>query len=214
VTDPGGWAARLRDGACQALERELSTSELAAFDAYIDLLVTWQGVHRLLGSRDPRWIVDELILDSLLFVRLLPGSGRSLLDLGSGAGIPGIPIGIVRPDLRLALLEVRRRRASFLSTAIRRLGLTRAEVIPLRAEEALAQRPELAGGFDAVVSRCAGEIRLVIRLAAPFLAQGGRLIVSGPPSPRGGGPPGQWVTLDRPQKARPRTFFVLDSLGA
>jgi 16S rRNA (guanine527-N7)-methyltransferase len=211
VTARSDLAIQLRTGAAQILERELSISEATNFDKYIDLLVTWQGVHRLLGTSDRKWIIDEIILDSLLFVRLLPARASSLLDFGSGAGVPGIPIGIVRPGLRLTLLEVRRRRASFLATAIRLLGLTQARVLSLRAEVAL---PELAGSFDAVVSRCAGAPRRISGLAEPFLAPGGRLVVSGPPKPRGDGSPGRWVTLDRPMTTRARTFFVRDSVGA
>ncbi len=205
---------RLAAGARPILDRDLSPQELAAFDAYIELLATWQRTYRLVGSSDRAWIIDEVILDSLLFARFLPSPARSVLDLGSGAGIPGVPLGIVRPELKFTLLEARRRRASFLATAIRGLKLGNTEVVSLRADEALARRAELKAGFDVVVSRCAGGLRMVARLAAPFLAPGGRLIVSGPPEPRATDIHGRWVTVDHPTKARPRAFFVLDSQEA
>ena len=102
---------RLAAGARTILDRELSPTERAAFLTYMDLLLAWQRVYRLVGSSDRRWVIDELILDSLLFVRFLPAHARSVLDLGSGAGIPGIPLRIVRPMVRFTLLEARRRRS-------------------------------------------------------------------------------------------------------
>ena len=204
--------SRLAAGARAILERELLPAERAAFLTYVDLLRTWQGVYRLVGSSDRGWIIDELILDSLLFVRFLPARARSVLDLGSGAGIPGIPLKVVRPTVRFTLLEARRRRASFLAAAVRALGLENTEVVPLRAEEALALRPELEAGFDVVVSRCAGELQRVCRLASPFLAARGRVIVSGPPeAPTAADVSGQWRTVCHPGRAGPRTFFVFDS---
>jgi 16S rRNA (guanine527-N7)-methyltransferase len=207
----GDLDSRLSAGAREILDRELSPTERATFFTYMELLLTWQRIYRLVGSSDRRWIIDELILDSLLFARFLPSRARSVLDLGSGAGIPGIPLRIVRPRVRFTLLEARRRRASFLGAAIRALELENTEVIPLRAEDALGRRPELKGGFDLVVSRCAGEPQKVARLASPFLAAGGRLVVSGPPEPTEANRPGRWVTVCHPSKAQPRTFFVLDS---
>src|SRR5438270_1796487 len=187
------------------------SAERVAFLTYIDLLRTWQGVYRLVGSSEREWIIDDLILDSLLFVRFLPARARSVLDFGSGAGIPGIPLSVVRPTVRFTLLEARRRRASFLAAAIRALGLESTEVVPLRAEEALARRPELKAGFDVVASRCAGKLQRVARLASPFLAPGGRVVLSGPPEPPTANVPGQWLTVCHPGKPRPRTFFVFDS---
>jgi len=206
--------SRLAAGARPILERELSSTERAAFLTYMELLLTWQRVYRLVGSSDRRWIIDELILDSLLFVRFLPARASSVLDLGSGAGIPGIPLRIVRPMVRFTLLEARRRRASFLGAAIRALELENTEVIPLRAEDLADRRPELKAGFDLVVSRCAGELQKVARLASPFLAAGGRLVISGPPEPPEAQIPGQWVTVCHPSTTQPRTFFVHDSREA
>ena len=70
--------------------------------------------HRIIGSTEPDWIVEGLLLDSLLFLRVLSPDVQSILDFGAGAGLPGIPIKIVRPEIELTLLEARRRRASFL----------------------------------------------------------------------------------------------------
>jgi 16S rRNA (guanine527-N7)-methyltransferase len=127
------------------------------------------------------WIVEHLFLDSLLFLRLLPTAARTLVDLGSGAGMPGVPIKIVRSDVEITLVESRRRRASFLSAVIRELGLTQAHVVADRIEGRL---PEMEGRYDAVVMRCAGDVDSLMPLATRLLAPRGLVIASGPPEPR------------------------------
>jgi len=102
----------LSRGARAILDRPLSERETSLFNNYMILLNKWQRTQRLAGSAEPGWVVENLLLDSLLFLHVLPPSLTSLLDLGSGAGIPGIPIKIVAPDVKLVLVESRRRRAS------------------------------------------------------------------------------------------------------
>src|SRR5687768_10672899 len=145
--------AALRRGAQEILGRPLTQEQVDQFVKYLELLVKWQKVQRLVGSVEPRSMVDDLILDSLLFVRVLQPGIRSLMDLGSGAGLPGIPLAIVVPETDITLVEARQKRASFLSTAVRELRLERVRVVGSRAEEL---PPELGHAFDAVVMRCAG----------------------------------------------------------
>ncbi|OGK86376.1 MAG: 16S rRNA (guanine(527)-N(7))-methyltransferase RsmG [Candidatus Rokubacteria bacterium GWA2_73_35] len=167
-------------------------------------MLEWQRTHRLVGSSEPRWIVENLFLDSLLFLRVLPPGITTLLDLGSGAGIPGIPIKLVRPAIQLVLVESRRRRASFLSTAVRDLGLSGTRVVGGRAEDHLA---ELAGRFDAVVMRCAGEVSEMFPLAARLTRAGGVVVASGPPTPQDLRM-GEWVSVEGAEAGRPRRFAV------
>lgn len=159
---------------------------------------------RLIGSTDPGWIVEHLLLDSLLFLRLLPPDMRSLLDFGAGAGLPGIPIKIVKPEITLSLLEGRRRRASFLSVAVRELGLSGACVVHARAEDA---PHELRGAFDAVVIRCAGSLDKTMPTASRFVAPGGIVVASGPPEvrPLTGA---EWVTVPGLRPGSTRRFAV------
>jgi 16S rRNA (guanine527-N7)-methyltransferase len=170
----------LSRGARRVLGRPLEAGEVELFSKYLDLLAKWQKTHRLVGSDDPRWIVQELILPSLLFRDLLPADARNVLDLGSGAGFPGLPLKIVGAVDRITLVEARRRRASFLATAVRTLGLTNVTVI---GERLLAAPAALAGQFDAVVMRCAGGLVDVLPLALEFVRPGGVVVASGPPSP-------------------------------
>ena len=167
-------------------------------------MTKWQKTHRLIGSTEPRWIVESLFLDSLLFLRVLPPGIASLLDLGSGAGVPGIPIKLVRPTIQLMLVESRRRRASFLSTVVRELALSGTRVISGRAEDHLG---ELAGRFDAVVMRCAGDVSELFPLAARLVVAGGVVVASGPPAQQGLSL-GEWVSVEGAQPGLTRIFAV------
>jgi 16S rRNA (guanine527-N7)-methyltransferase len=182
----------------------LTGPERDLFTNYLNLLRKWQKSQRLIGSAEPGWIVEKLFLDSLLFLRVLPARLGSLLDLGSGAGLPGIPIKIVRPEIQLVLLESRQRRASFLSNAVRELALERVSVVSGRAEE-LAE--ELGERFDAVVMRCAGDVERLFPVAARFVMPGGLVVASGPPRER----PlslGEWVTVGAGEGGKTRRFAV------
>jgi 16S rRNA (guanine527-N7)-methyltransferase len=194
----------LAKGAASLLGRPLTRKERDDFDKYQSLLVQWQRAHRLVGSTDPMWIVEHLFLDSLLFGRLLPASVRRLADLGSGAGLPGLPLKIVRRELDLVLIESRRRRAMFLTSAIRAMKLGGVRVLEGRAELLMDQ---LGGRFDAVVMRCAGDLEAMIPLAAELVSEHGIVVASGPPKPK----PlsvGEWVTVPGLTAGAMRRFAV------
>jgi 16S rRNA (guanine527-N7)-methyltransferase len=194
----------LAQGAFSILGRTLTPLELDRFSRYLALLVKWQRSHRHIGSSDEMWIVEHLFLDSLLFLRLLPSAARSLADIGSGAGMPGVPIKIVRSDVEVTLVESRRRRASFLSAVVRELPLVGTRVVAARIESRLS---ELEGRFDAVVMRCAGDVGELMPLAARLLAPQGVVIASGPPEPRPLAQ-GEWVVVPGLRPSSTRRFAV------
>lgn len=164
-------------GARAILRRELTDEERGRFQQYMALLIEWNRVHRLIGSADPGWIVDHVFLDSLLFLRALPPEIETLADVGSGAGIPGLPIKIVVFPIRVTLIETRQRRISFLRAVIRELGLSGVSVLEARAEEV----PEdLLASFDAAVARCAGPSDQVFEWATPLVKPGGVVVIGGP----------------------------------
>ena len=173
--------AILADGSSRILERDLSSHETEAFVEYLTLLTRWQRVHRLVGSIEPQWLIENVILDSLLFLPLLPTEVEVIADLGSGAGVPGIPLKIVRPEMRVTLIESRERRASFLSTVVRELGLLECRVVAGRAEDIPRDDRE----YDAVVMRCAGDLTELVPVAADLLRPRGIVIASGPPGKQG-----------------------------
>ncbi len=157
-----------------------------------------------MGSVDPTWVVENLFVDSLMFLKVLPHDVHELLDLGTGAGFPGMPLKIVWPELRLILVEPRSRRVSFLSALVRELELDDVTVMQERAE-VLVNRPEVR--VDAVVMRCAGPLEAVFPVAASLVKPGGVVIASGPPATSAREPQGQWVEVSGPRGLR--RFAVL-----
>jgi 16S rRNA (guanine527-N7)-methyltransferase len=199
----------LASGAASILGRSLTAIELGSFRKYLKLLQKWQKSQRLIGSPDEGWIVENLFLDSLLFLRALPEDVLSLADIGSGAGLPGIPIKIVRNNIRVSLIESRAKRASFLSAAVRELGLQDIQVIAGRVEQ---YADEARGAFDAAVMRCAGDFSDTVQLAAPLVGRGGLIVASGPPTPR----PlkmGSWVEVPGVRSGTSRRFAVFRAEG-
>lgn len=117
-------------------------------------------------------------LDGLQFV---PEGAHRALDLGSGGGLPGLPLALARPAVPWVLLDGSVKRGEFLREAVEYLDLSgRVEVVTARAEEA-GRYPDLRGGFDVVVARSFGPAAVTAECAAPFLQTGGRLVVAEPP---------------------------------
>jgi len=114
VTDP---LESLAEGTQEILGRPLTKRERGLFCKYLELLIKWNKSQRLIGSAAPHWIVENLFLDSLLFLKVFPSPPSTLLDLGAGAGLPGIPLKIVLGEVELVLVESRQKRVSFLSSA-------------------------------------------------------------------------------------------------
>ena len=126
-------ASLLAEGLFSVLQRVPAPGEVAKFQRYLQLFLQWNSVHRLTAYRRPEEIVRKLLLDSLLFLKVLPPQAIKLLDFGSGAGIPGIPLKIVSPQIVLTLVEAQRRRSSFLAAVLRELELDDVRLIHGRA---------------------------------------------------------------------------------
>jgi 16S rRNA (guanine527-N7)-methyltransferase len=164
--------------AASALGRPATAEEADKLYKYLQLLIKWQKAQRLIGSADSAWIVDNVIVDSLLFARALPTGIRMLCDVGSGAGIPGIPLSVVLPAVSITLLEARQKRASFLAAAIREIPLPNCCLLNQRLEVAAGQLRER---FDAAVMRCAGDPTALVPQLSALLHPGGLVVASGPP---------------------------------
>jgi len=140
---------------------------------------------RTLGVLGPGPVSDHVV-HSEVFLEALRGRDGSVVDLGSGAGVPGLIIACARPDLTVTLIDSRMRRAALLEEAVEALALgDRVRVLGGRAED-LGRDPELRGQFDVATARSFGSPPVVAECGAPFLRVGGHLIVSEPPqtSPR------------------------------
>lgn len=140
---------------------------------YIGLLAKWNKAYNLTAIREPEAMVKQHLLDSLAVAPHLPlaADGR-LADVGSGAGLPGIPLAIARPDLRVTLNDSSAKKAAFLRQATIELSIPNAEVHEGRVED---WRPSSA--FDAVISRAFAELRAFV-LACRHLARPGGLLVA------------------------------------
>jgi 16S rRNA (guanine527-N7)-methyltransferase len=137
---------------------------------------------RSLGLLGPGPAVDHLV-HAQGFIDALDGVAGRVIDLGSGGGVPGLPVAVAREDLELVLLDSSVRRCEFLSSAVEALGLApRVSVVVGRAED--VGRGELRGTAAAVISRSFGPPAATAECAAPLLVVGGRLIVSEPPDAR------------------------------
>lgn len=157
--------------------------------SYAELLERWSRKHNLVRFDEPRELVDRHLLDALEGARLLSGGGR-LIDIGSGAGLPGVPLLIARPAWSGVLLEPRQKRWAFLKLVIRELALD-AKAVDARFEDFTDD-----DGFDLVTSRAVGGESALLEWARPRLHDGGRVAL--------------WTTVEGEQKiGRERGWRVL-----
>lgn len=151
---------------------DLSEAMQAKLLAYVALLKKWNGTYNLTAIRDEAEMLPQHLLDSLSVLPVLQESalaGRRWADVGSGAGLPGIPLAIVRPDLDMSLIETVEKKSAFQRQAKIELGLANVTVVNRRVEDVPG------GAFDAVISRAFADLAEFIRLAGHLLTQGGRL---------------------------------------
>ncbi|MEW5769218.1 MAG: 16S rRNA (guanine(527)-N(7))-methyltransferase RsmG [Pseudomonadota bacterium] len=145
---------------------ELAPAQQAALLDYLALLAKWNRTYNLTAIHEPERMLTHHILDSLA---VLPHVGPGpLLDVGSGAGLPGIPLAIARPDLDVTLLDASQKKCGFMQQAAIELRLSGVKVVHSRCEE---YRP--AAGFPQIVSRAFSELGEFVRLTGHLLAPGG-----------------------------------------
>lgn len=140
------------------------------FERYLELLLKWSRTYNLTAITDPEEIRVKHFEDSLSLLPFLPSAGR-LLDIGTGAGFPGIPIKIERPDLEVVLLDSQRKKISFCAEVIRRLGLQKISACHGRAED--PKTIKALGFFEAAISRALFSIPDFLKIAKPYLQPGG-----------------------------------------
>lgn len=141
--------------------------------AYAELLATDGTVRGLIGPREVPRLWDRHLLNSAAVAPLVPDRAR-VVDVGSGAGLPGIPLALARPDLAVVLLEPLARRVAFLDECVERLALDNVTVVRGRAEEGPVRRS--LGGADVVVARAVAPIERLAGWCLPLLRTGGRLL--------------------------------------
>jgi 16S rRNA (guanine527-N7)-methyltransferase len=165
---------------CERRGIRLAADQLDGLVRYLELLLQWQRSLNLSGLRQADQLMDVLIAESLDFLQgdLLPRRAR-LLDLGTGAGVPGIPLAICEPRLHLTFLDRSQKKMTFVRRVVSHLQLRGCAFESVPAEM-LARRLAPEDRFDAVVSRGVGRVAHLLALAAPLLRPGGVLVLRKP----------------------------------
>jgi len=157
-------ATQLADGIA-ALGLSIPESNQARLLQYLALIQKWNRVHNLTAVRKPEAMLALHVLDSLAVLPYV--SGPRIADVGSGAGLPGIPLALARPEWHVALVESNHKKAVFLQQARIELGLENVEVIAERAES-VRSNP----GFNTVISRAFSDLADFVKLAEHLCAPG------------------------------------------
>ena len=156
---------------------ELSETQLMQLEKYYEMLVEKNKVMNLTAITEYEDVLKKHFLDSLALSQLINLNGKKakLLDMGTGAGFPGIPLKIVFPELEITLMDSLNKRIVFLKEVISELGLTGITAVHGRAEEA-ALKPEYREKFDFCVSRAVARLVSLTEFCLPFVKQGGYFI--------------------------------------
>lgn len=152
------------------LRPELTSEQIERFCAYYDLLVDWNTRVNLTAITGMEDVANKHFIDSLAAEPYLK-PGASVIDVGTGAGFPGVPLLIVRPDLKLTLLDGLNKRIVFLQTLLETLGL-KADCVHMRAEDA-GQSPKYREKFDAALTRAVSGLPVLAELTLPLVKVGG-----------------------------------------
>jgi len=170
---------KLIDGA-QKLGIKLSDKQITQFKLYYQELVSWNKKFNLTTITDYQEVQIKHFLDSLTVISALTEEeltqpGFSTIDIGTGAGFPGIPLKVFLSQSRLVLLDSKAKKATFLQHVIEQLELDDVEVVVGRAEE-IGHRPLFRENFTLVVSRAVASLPTLVELALPFCQMGGKFI--------------------------------------
>lgn len=150
---------------------ELTTEQVGAFETYFRDLVEWNQRANLTSIIERDQVVIKHFLDSLSLAPVVRDA-KSLIDIGSGAGFPGLPLKIMRPDLRVTLLEATGKKVAFLNHIISTLDLSNILAIHARAED-LGRDPGHRERYDAAVARAVAELATLAEYTLPFVRVGG-----------------------------------------
>lgn len=154
-----------------------SDEQINAFMTYLSELKKWNRAYNLTGLAKDEDIIIKHFLDSLLYLKAIPQGAIHIADIGTGAGFPGIPIKIVRPEIQMYLIEPSGKKAAFLRHIISQIQLKQIEVIEKRIEEVKVNK-ELPCAVDIGVTRALFDIGTFIKKTSHIIRPGGILILN------------------------------------
>jgi 16S rRNA (guanine527-N7)-methyltransferase len=218
---------RLIAAARALLNLELTPTQVAAFQRYAGELRAWNDKFNLTAITDPEGIQVKHFLDSLSVLKVLPAQwGRlRLVDVGTGAGFPGLPLKIICPDLRLTLVEATGKKVTFCQAMVEALHLSGVTVVKSRAEE-FGQDPAHREQYDWAVARAVAEMPVLAEYLLPLVRRGGHALAQkgeGAPAEthaaegairRLGGQLARIVPVELPGVVETRYLVVLEKVAA
>ncbi len=162
--------------AAEAASLSLSEEQILKFTRYDALLIDWNERMNLTAITEPRDVAVKHMVDSLTAYDAALFSGApTVIDVGTGAGFPGIPLKIFDPSIRLTLMDSLAKRLAFLEAVVEDLGLTGVTCVHARAEDA-AHEPQRRERYDIAVSRAVARLPVLLEYTLPFVKKGGHLI--------------------------------------
>jgi 16S rRNA (guanine527-N7)-methyltransferase len=160
----------------QRADVALSAEQIGSLSRYIDLLLAANQRMNLTRITDRAAAQAQHVGDALTLLPFLPREAHRLADVGSGGGVPGIPLAIARPDVAVVLIESTRKKAAFLDDAVKELRLRKVTVSALRAEEAGAKDSPLRANFDVVAARAVATMNWLAEWCLPLAKKGGKVL--------------------------------------
>lgn len=154
----------------------LTAEQIKQFSIYNDVLLDWNTRMNLTALTAPEDVAVKHIIDSLMaYDAALFASARTLIDVGTGAGLPGIPLAVYAPHIAVTLMDALQKRVRFLTEAVQAMELGNVRCIHARAEEA-AHAEEHRAGYDIAVSRAVARMPVLLEYTLPFVRVGGTLL--------------------------------------
>ncbi len=155
---------------------ELTKQQVENFSRYYELLIEWNEKMNLTALTEPEDVALKHFCDSILLLKFaeIP-QNSSLIDVGTGAGFPSIPIKIIRPDIKLCLLDSLNKRLTFLAEVVKELELTGVQIVHSRAEDG-SRKVELREKFDFATSRAVAQLNVLSEYCLPYVKVGGAFL--------------------------------------
>jgi 16S rRNA (guanine527-N7)-methyltransferase len=216
--------AVLQEGAEKLLCFQLTRAQLEAFHWYRSELLSWNERFNLTAITDPFLIESKHFLDSMSCLIAMKPAGEDVIDVGTGAGFPGLPLKIVCPQMKLTLVEATEKKVQFCRHVADSLGMEDVKVIHARAEE-LGQQTDHRGRHHFALARAVAPLPVLLEYLLPLLPVGGRVVAQkGETAPAEsqaaeqalkilGGKIGKLIPVDLPRVAERRYLVVVDKVS-